>query len=175
MMQFKKTKQALEMEEQFEYLDQEDAIPIYKYPDLDFTPARSTSGSAGYDLFACITEPVTIYPDEVKKIGTGVHIWLGEDDDLYLHSDFKFAGLLMPRSSNEGCILNNTVGLLDSDYQGELIAKWRNSTDTKITFMPGQKFCQLLIVPAFIGKLTEVEEFERSTGRSNGGFGSTGS
>jgi len=173
MMQFKKTKQALEMEEQFEYLDQEDAIPIYKYPDLDFTPARSTSGSAGYDLFACITEPVTIYPDEVRKIGTGVHIWLGEDEGL--PSELKWCGLLMPRSSNEGCILNNTIGLLDSDYQGELIAKWRNSTDTKITFMPGQKFCQLLIVPAFIGKLTEVEEFESSTERGNGGFGSTGS
>lgn len=173
MMQFKKTEQALEMEQELWFAGE--GIGMARvYPNLDFSPIRSTSGSAGYDLFACITEPVTIYPDEIKKIGTGVHIWLGEDEDLYLHSDFKFAGLLMPRSSNEGCILNNTIGLLDSDFQGELIAKWRNTTDAPITFTPGQKFCQLLIVPAFIGMLIEVEEFETATGRGENGFGHTG-
>lgn len=172
MMQFKKTEQALAMEQ--ELLNLGEGVEVtFKYPNLNFTPIRSTSGSAGYDLFACITEPVTIYPDEVKKIGTGVHIWLGEDEDL--SPEVKWCGLLMPRSSNEGCVLNNTIGLLDSDYQGELIAKWRNNTDKKITFIPGQKFCQLVIVPAFIGRLTEVEEFAGITERSNGGFGSTGS
>jgi dUTP pyrophosphatase len=167
MMQFKKTKQALELEANCpSNFDQKGE---HKFR---FTPLHSTSGSAGYDLFACIAEPVTIYPDEVKKIGTGVHIWLGEDE--YIPSEMKWCGLLMPRSSNEGCILNNTLGLLDSDYQGELIAKWRNVTDAPITFTPGQKFCQLLIVPAFIGMLTEVEEFEGSTERGESGFGSTG-
>lgn len=171
MMQFKKTKQAIQMESHFWYAGEEIGL-TKKYPKVDFTPIRSTQGSAGYDLFACILEPVTIYPDEVQKIGTGVHIWLGEGESL--PSELKWVGLLLPRSSNEGCILNNVVGVIDADFQGELFAKWRNVTNAPITFVPGQKFCQLIIVPAFIGTLTEVARFETVTGRGEGCFGSTG-
>ena len=171
-MQFKKTQQALELETQLMYLSTDDELPVRKYKDLDFTPIRSTEGSAGYDLFACIPEPIIIYPDEVVKISTGVHIWL--DDEELMDYDVKWCGLLLPRSSNTGCILNNTVGLLDSDYQGELFAKWRNVTAEPITFVTGQKFCQLVIVPAYIAGIKEVSSFETTTGRAEGGFGSTG-
>jgi dUTPase len=172
MMQYKKTKQALEIEDVGCGWFTDGKGLCVPAKSVNFSPIRSTSGSAGYDLFTCITEPITIHPDEVKKIGTGVHIWLGETEDL--PEELKWAGLLMPRSSNEGCILNNTVGLLDSDYQGELIAKWRNTTDTPITFTPGQKFCQLLIVPAYVGGLMEAIGEWKPTERGEGAFGHTG-
>jgi dUTP pyrophosphatase len=140
---------------------------------LDFAPTRATDGSSGFDLRACIEQPIKLNPYDVAKIGTGVHIWIGQDEE-HLDLDMLFAGLLMPRSSSDGAILNNTIGLLDSDYQGELFCKYRNLTNESITFEPGEKFAQLIIVPTLIEKMVEVEAFDDETVRGEGGFGHTG-
>jgi len=141
---------------------------------LDFSPLRATPGSSGFDLRACIKKPITLNPYDVAKIGTGVHIWIGQDNTDYKDMRLLFAGLLMPRSSSNGAILNNTIGLLDSDYQGELFCKYRNLTDKPITFEPGEKFAQLIVVPTFVMAMNEVEEFDSETDRGHNGFGSTG-
>ena len=139
---------------------------------IDVTPTKATKLDAGIDLRACITEQVSVYPDEIVKIPTGVCIWLG--DELYRRSgEMAFAGLYLPRSSSKGLVLANTVGLLDSEYQHESFCKWRNTTDRLITIAPGERMAQLVVFPAFIVDLEQVEEFEETTGRG-AGDGSSG-
>ena len=142
---------------------------------VSFTPTRGEDGSSGYDLKACILERITIYPDEVVKIPTGIKIWVGSSHILRTHNDehVLWAGLLMPRSSSKGLILNNTIGLIDNSYQGEIFCKYRNPTNTPIDIEIGESFIQLVIIPTWIGKITEVKEFASSTERGEGGFGST--
>ncbi len=170
-MQYKKTELAIKLENLITY-NGDDEVAIYKYPGLNFTPKRATEGSNGYDLRCCSEEPVIIFPDEVVKIGTGVHVWLGSIKKPI--EEIVWTGLLVPRSSNKGCILNNTIGILDNDYQGELFMKWRNVTAETITFEVGQAFAQLVIVPSYIGSLEEAKEFHSITSRGENGFGSTG-
>ncbi len=160
-MKYKKTAKAIELE----------TTLAMSSIDVDFSPTRAVD-SNGYDLRACTDQVITIFPDEVYSIGTGVHVWLGNDP--YFPEDVKWAGLLMPRSSSKGAILNNTIGLLDYNYQGELIAKYRNTTAEPINFAPGEKFAQLLIVPSYIGKLIQVDDFGIKTTRGENGFGHTG-
>jgi dUTP pyrophosphatase len=139
---------------------------------LDFTPKRATSGSSGYALSACIKESLTIWQDEVVKIPTGVCIWIGNMYDVnYINpNDLLLAGLYLPRSSSPGLKLENTVGLLDSDYQGESFFKYRNISNFPITINPGDKIGQLVIIPTYIGNMTLVEEFEETTERGEGGL-----
>ena len=145
---------------------------------VDFTPVQGTSGSAGYDLRAAIAVPLTIRPDQVEKIPTGVKIWIDSEADAT--QDYGDAGastvvgLLLPRSSTTGALLNNTVGVVDSDYQGEVFIKLRNITPEPITINTGESFAQLLFVPVFLPRLEEVTEFTTTTVRAEGGFGSTG-
>ena len=161
MMQFKKTEQAIALE----------TTLAMSAIDVDFSPTRSPD-SNGFDLRACTDTVITIFPDEVVKIGTGVHVWLGVDEDL--PADLAWAGLLMPRSSSQGLILNNTIGLLDYGYQGELIVKYRNITPEAISIAPGDKFAQLVVVMTYINTMKQVEDFTTTTRRGENGFGSTG-
>jgi dUTP pyrophosphatase len=151
------------------------AIALEQRLNLNFTPRRATDKSNGFDLFACIPEGITIFPDEVGKVCTGVHIWIGSWKETFIKNGgvAAWAGLLIPRSSSKGLILNNTVGLIDNDYQGEIICKYRNITNESVHIKSGECFAQLVIVPTYIGILEEIEEFETITNRGEGGFGST--
>ena len=169
-MQFIKTDLAKQLEE--------------TYLGLDFILVRGTEGSSGYDIKACIEAPVTIFPDQVVKIPTGIKLWNGSDElinrvqqlrTLGFPGDFKLAGFLLPRSSTKGAILNNTIGLCDEDYQGEIFVKLRNITNEAITINTGEAFAQLVFMLTYIPKeLEEVSTFSINTIRGDGGFGSTG-
>ena len=141
--------------------------------DIDFTPKRATEGSSGYDLKSCLLQSLTIWQDEVVKIPTGVHVWLGSLV-CPLGKDFRWSGLLMPRSSNPGLKLTNTIGLSDDDYQGEIFLKYKNTSDFPISINPGDKIGQLVIIPTYVGDM-ELDQTEwESTERGSGSFGSTG-
>jgi dUTP pyrophosphatase len=149
---------------------------------ISFAPVRGTRLSAGMDLKVCAELPVVIRPYETVKVGTGLCIWLGvltdrnnsrdnEQDDG--SSEFQAAGLYLPRSSNKGLQLENTVGLLDCDYQEESFLKLYNKTESPIILQPGTRIAQLVIIPVIMDNWLQVEEFEESTERT-GGDGSTG-
>lgn len=135
-----------------------DTIPV---------PSYSTSGSAGLDLRACITTPLTLYPGDTKLIGTGLSIYI---------EDPQYAALILPRSGlghKHGIVLGNLVGLIDSDYQGELMISCWNRGSTEFTIQPGDRIAQLVIVPVLQTAFKIVEEFTE-TGRGTDGFGSSG-
>jgi dUTP pyrophosphatase len=144
---------------------------------LDFTPTLADAGSSGYDLRACIPTEKTMYPDEVFKFPTGVHIWIGDSDPRYDEANdsyIKWAGLYLPRSSCPGLRLENTVGLLDCSYQGESFLKYRNVSQEPVVILPGEKIGQLIFLPTYVGKLRKVESFNSTSARGEGGFGSSG-
>ncbi len=130
-------------------------------------PAYATEGSAGLDLRACIHEPWVIEPGQVVLVPTGLALYI---------QDPRYAGLLLPRSGlghKNGIVLGNLVGLIDSDYQGELkISCWNRSQETFI-LEPGVRLAQLVIVPVQQVQFERVETFETSE-RGVGGFGHTG-
>lgn len=154
MIKIKKTENALYLEEQ-----------VYT---LDFTPKRATPGSAGYDLRACINEEVHLQPNQSYKFPTGIHIWLDHEVREPL-----LVGFVFPRSSTD-LKLKNTIGVLDSDYQGELFLNYKNEEDRVKTIGIGDKIGQLVITYACIDDFTIVSSFCKSTKRGSGGFGSTG-
>lgn len=130
-------------------------------------PAYSTEGSAGMDLRAAITSPLTITPGETVLIPTGVAIFL-EDPGL--------AAVILPRSGlghKHGIVLGNLVGLIDSDYQGELMISCWNRGSTEFTIGTGDRIAQLVVVPVIQASLTVVDDFT-ATERGTGGFGSSG-
>ena len=142
----------------------------------NFFPTRATTRSSGYDLCVCIDEEkIVLTPQEVVKIPTGIKLWIGSDS-LYEDADIPitFAGILLPRSSCPGFVLTNTIGLIDSDYQGEIFVKVRNITNDIITLIRGERFAQLVIVPTATPHLIEVDVFNKVTERNEGGFGHTG-
>lgn len=130
-------------------------------------PAYATSGSAGMDLRACLDESLTIAPGETHLIPTGISIYV-EDETL--------AAVILPRSGlghKHGIVLGNLVGLIDSDYQGQLfISCWNRGQDT-FKIESGDRIAQLVIVPVVQVDFDIVEEFETSD-RAEGGFGHTG-
>lgn len=130
-------------------------------------PSYATSGSAGLDLRACIAEPVTLAPGETQLVPTGLAIHI---------ADPGYAALILPRSGlghKHGIVLGNLVGLIDSDYQGQLmISTWNRGTEP-FTFNPMERLAQLVIVPVLQVGFNIVDEFETSS-RGTGGFGSTG-
>ena len=132
-----------------------------------YLPSYATSGSAGLDLRACIDEPMEIMPGETKLIPTGLAIHI---------ADPGYAALILPRSGlghKHGIVLGNLVGLIDSDYQGQLmVSTWNRGTDA-FTLNPMERLAQLVIVPVLQVGFNVVEEFEESD-RGAGGFGSTG-
>ena len=130
-------------------------------------PTRATSGSAGYDISALLDSPVTIAPGEVKMIPTGLAIEL-EDNSV--------VALIYPRSSlasKHGITLANCVGVIDSDYRGELQMPVINLSNEPYTISLGERISQLVLTPILIPDIEEVEELS-DTVRGTGGFGSTG-
>jgi dUTP pyrophosphatase len=129
-------------------------------------PEVGTPGSAGVDLRACLDESVTLAPGETILIGTGIAIHL---------EDPGFCAMILPRSGlgHRGLVLGNLVGLIDSDYQGELkISTWNRGQEPQ-TIEPGDRIAQLVITPVIQPTFIEVDDFESST-RGEGGFGHTG-
>ena len=134
---------------------------------VDQLPAYATPGSAGLDLRACLDAPVTLEPNAWQLVGTGIAIHL---------ADPAYAALILPRSGlghKHGIVLGNLVGLIDSDYQGELkISAW-NRSDTPFVLQPMERLAQLVIVPVVQAQFRIVTEFAASQ-RGEGGYGSTG-
>jgi dUTP diphosphatase len=130
-------------------------------------PRRATSGSAGLDLRACLDAPLTLEPGQSELVPTGIAIHLG---------DPGLAAMLLPRSGlghKHGIVLGNLVGLIDSDYQGEVKVSVWNRGERAYTIQPGDRIAQMVVVPVVQVDFDVVEEFEASA-RGAGGFGSTG-
>lgn len=130
-------------------------------------PAYATPGSAGLDLRVCIDAPIQIAPQETVLLPTGLAIYI---------ADPGLAAVILPRSGlghKNGIVLGNLVGLIDSDYQGELkISCWNRSQD-HFTVNPGDRIAQLVFLPVVRAGFKVVEQFEE-TSRGEGGFGSSG-
>ncbi len=129
-------------------------------------PKRATEESAGLDLSALLENPVTINPHEIVKIPTGIAIELEKG----------FAGLIYPRSglaAKHGISLANCVGVVDSDYRGEVLVAVINHSDTPFTVNPGERIAQLVISPVILPEV-EITDNLNTTERGAGGFGSTG-
>ncbi|MBV8620871.1 MAG: dUTP diphosphatase [Curvibacter sp.] len=133
----------------------------------DQLPAYATPGSAGLDLRACLTEPLTLAPNAWQLVPTGIAIWL---------RDPGYAAMILPRSGlghKHGIVLGNLVGLIDSDYQGQLMVSAWNRSDVAFTIEPMERIAQLVIVPVLQASFNLVTEFP-PTQRGEGGYGSTG-
>jgi dUTP pyrophosphatase len=132
-----------------------------------YLPAYATPGSAGLDLRACIDASLALAPGNTKLIRTGIAIHI---------ADPGLAALILPRSGlghKHGIVLGNLVGLIDSDYQGELMVSCWNRGQTEFTLQPFDRLAQLVIVPVVQTAFNVVDEFASSE-RAAGGFGSTG-
>ncbi|MDY6947871.1 MAG: dUTP diphosphatase [Pseudomonadota bacterium] len=130
-------------------------------------PQYATEGSAGVDLRACIDAPLELKPGDTQLIPTGIAIYL---------QDPGYAAIVLPRSGlghKHGIVLGNLVGLIDSDYQGQLfVSCWNRGHDT-FTIQPGERIAQLVVVPVVQVEFEVVKEFD-ATERGAGGFGSSG-
>jgi dUTP pyrophosphatase len=133
-----------------------------------YLPAYATPGSAGMDLRACIDAPITLMPGQTELIPTGVAIHIG---------DSGLAALILPRSGlghKHGIVLGNLVGLIDSDYQGQLMVSCWNRGANAFNLKPMERLAQLVLVPVVMALFSETEDFAMSE-RGSGGFGSSGS
>ena len=133
----------------------------------DQMPAYATPGSAGLDLRACLDEPLTLAPNAWQLVPTGMAIHL---------ADPGYAALILPRSGlghKHGIVLGNLVGLIDSDYQGQLMVSAWNRSDVAFTLQPMERLAQLVVVPVVQAQFNVVNEFPPSQ-RGEGGYGSTG-
>ncbi len=131
-------------------------------------PAYATPGSAGLDLRACLDEPLTLQPNAWQLVATGMAIHL---------NDPAYAALILPRSGlghKHGIVLGNLVGLIDSDYQGQLMVSAWNRSDVAFTIEPMERIAQLVIVPVVQAEFRIVDEFAQASERGEGGYGSTG-
>ena len=131
-------------------------------------PVFQTSGSAGLDLRACLTEDLLMKPNDKVLVGTGIAIFIGDTD---------YAAMILPRSGlghKHGIILGNTVGLIDSDYQGELMVSCWNRGNKDYKLAVGERFAQLIFTRVCQPEMIVVDDF-KPTQRGQGGFGSTGS
>ena len=130
-------------------------------------PAYATAGSAGLDLRACLDAPLTLAPNAWQLVPTGMAIHL---------KDPGYAAMLLPRSGlghKHGIVLGNLVGLIDSDYQGQLMVSCWNRSDVAFTIEPMERIAQMVIVPVVQAAFRRVDDFGASQ-RGEGGFGSTG-
>ncbi len=131
-------------------------------------PNYATPGSAGLDLRACLENALTLQPNAWQLVPTGMAIHL---------QDPHYAALILPRSGlghKHGIVLGNLVGLIDSDYQGQLMVSAWNRSDVAFTIEPMERIAQLVIVPVVQAQFNVVDEFAQSTQRGAGGYGSTG-
>jgi dUTP pyrophosphatase len=133
----------------------------------DYLPSYASKGSAGLDLRACIEHVQTLNPGETFLIPTGISIYI---------KDPNYAAVILPRSGlghKHGIVLGNLVGLIDSDYQGELLVSCWNRSKNAFLINPLERIAQLVILPVMQAKFNKVEQFSE-TERGEGGFGSTG-
>lgn len=145
---------------QVKILDQRigDSLPL---------PHYATTGSAGMDLRACLDQPLTLEPGQTELIPTGLAIHI---------ADPGLCAMILPRSGlghKHGIVLGNLVGLIDSDYQGQLFISCWNRGQERFCINPGERIAQLVLVPVVQAELTLVDEFTDSS-RGEGGFGSSG-
>ncbi|MBO3673207.1 dUTP diphosphatase [Acinetobacter soli] len=130
-------------------------------------PTYATAGSAGLDLRACLDDAIEIEPGQTVLVKTGMAIYI---------QDTQFAGMILPRSGlghKHGIVLGNLVGLIDSDYQGELMISVWNRGKTTFRLEPGERLAQYVLVPVVQAEFEQVEDFV-ATDRGAGGFGHTG-
>ncbi|MGB1238293.1 MAG: dUTP diphosphatase [Pseudomonadales bacterium] len=130
-------------------------------------PSYATDGSAGMDLRACLDADITVNPGETVLIPTGLAIYI---------ADPSLCAMILPRSGlghKHGIVLGNLVGLIDSDYQGQLFVSCWNRGDTAFTMQVGERMAQLVLVPVVQAEFEMVDEFH-ATERAEGGFGSSG-
>ena len=133
----------------------------------DNLPNYATPGSAGLDLRACLSEPLTLAANAWQLVPTGIAIYLCNPN---------YAALILPRSGlghKHGIVLGNLVGLIDSDYQGQLMVSAWNRSDVPFTIAPMERIAQLMIVPVVQAEFNVVQDFPASA-RGEGGYGSTG-
>lgn len=131
-------------------------------------PAYATPGSAGLDLRACLEAPLTLAPNAWQLVPTGLAVHL---------ADPGYAALILPRSGlghKHGIVLGNLVGLIDSDYQGQLMVSAWNRSDVAFTIEPMERIAQMVIVPVVQARFNVVSEFAAESARGSGGYGSTG-
>ncbi|GAA0322112.1 dUTP diphosphatase [Psychrobacter aestuarii] len=131
-------------------------------------PTRATDGSAGIDLRACIDAPLTIKAGSTHLVGTGLAVYIDNPD---------YAGMILPRSGlghKHGIVLGNLVGLIDADYQGELMVSIWNRSDTDFVLAPAERMAQYVIVPVVRPEFEVVTEFSEQSARGAGGFGHSG-
>jgi dUTP pyrophosphatase len=134
----------------------------------DNLPAYATPGSAGLDLRACLDAALTLQPNAWQLVPTGMAIYL---------EDPGYAALILPRSGlghKHGIVLGNLVGLIDSDYQGQLMVSAWNRSSTAFTIEPMERIAQLVVVPVVQAQFKIVQEFPAVSARGEGGYGSTG-
>ena len=134
----------------------------------DVMPAYATAGSAGLDLRACLDASLTLQPNAWQLVPTGMAIHLNNP---------SYAALILPRSGlghKHGIVLGNLVGLIDSDYQGQLMVSAWNRSDVVFTIEPMERIAQLVIVPVVQAEFRIVDEFAGISERGVGGYGSTG-
>ena len=134
----------------------------------DQLPQYATPGSAGLDLRACLDAAITLEPNAWQLVPTGIAIHLDDPD---------YAALILPRSGlghKHGIVLGNLVGLIDSDYQGQLMVSAWNRSSTPFTLEPMERLAQLVIVPVVQAQFNVVQEFAAKSERGEGGYGSTG-
>lgn len=142
-------------------------ILIKKLNDSAILPVRSTSGSAGADLFACLDEPVRIAPGKTALIPTGISIQL--ESRFYAAMVYARSGLAI----KHGICLANGVGVIDSDYTGEIKVGLLNAGEDEYTVLPGERIAQLVVHPVALPEIVETSSIHK-TERGDGGFGSTG-
>jgi dUTP pyrophosphatase len=131
-------------------------------------PAYATPGSAGLDLRACLNAPLTLAPNAWQLVPTGLAVHL---------ADPAYAAMLLPRSGlghKHGIVLGNLVGLIDSDYQGQLMVSCWNRSPTAFTIEPMERIAQMVIVPVVQAQFRVVDDFASASERGAGGYGSTG-
>lgn len=146
--------------------------PVFQVKILDerareHLPHYATTGSAGMDLRAILDEPLELAPGDCKLVRTGLAVHI---------ADPSLAGMILPRSGlghKHGIVLGNLVGLIDSDYQGELMVSLWNRGPTTFTVEPFERMAQYVIVPVIQAQLQIVDDFDASE-RGEGGFGSSG-
>lgn len=142
-------------------------LKIKKINENALVPNRATKGSAGMDLHACITEPITLQPFERTTIPTGIAVALPSNE--YAVFIFGRSGL----GIKHGIALSNGVGVIDSDYRGEICVGLQNSSNTSYTINPNDRIAQMVVMPVAIPEITIVDQIDE-TERNTGGFGSTG-
>ncbi len=149
-----------------ERMNGEMKIRIKKLKDNAVIPTRGSSSAAGYDLYACLENPVSIAPGETVQIGTGL---TAEIPEGYFGACFARSGLAF----REGLRPANCVGVVDSDYRGEYIVALHNDSETVRTVISGERIAQLVILPYLTAEFVESDTLS-GTERGAGGFGSTG-